>query len=267
MRTKFSLGLGFTKDTKVTPVSGEVPFVSTPNELRELVETGKVSGGLKNVEVAKSAEAAKLRKSVAKVKTPNHTKRETLKKETLKQEALKRKTLRGITRSAEVTKSASDGFRRTAKSELGGNFYTPNEERVKSATAPVILVSRSKAGEQSQFKKSAISLFNNIARAAGKLSSANSAALNQARIDFYSSNEKIPCTDYVHLFDKEDKRSVEEQKEICSACPLIDKCLRMALLGDEPFGVWGGLDPNERRAVKRKSMRIRRSNAMGSNNV
>lgn len=267
MRTKFSLGLGFTKDTKVTPVSGEVPFVSTPNELRELVETGKVSGGLKNVEVAKSAEAAKLRKSVAKVKTPSHTKRETLKKETLKQEALKRETLRGITRSAEVTKSASDGFRRTAKSELGGNFYTPNEERVKSATAPVILVSRSKAGEQSRFKKSAISLFNNIARAAGKLSSANSAALNQARIDFYSSNEKIPCTDYVHLFDKEDKRSVEEQKEICSACPLIDKCLRMALLGDELFGVWGGLDPNERRAVKRKSMRIRRSNAMGSNNV
>lgn len=267
MRTKFSWGLGFTEDIKVTPVSGEVPFVSTPNELRELVETGKVSGGLKNIEAAKSAEAVKLRKSVAKVKTLKPTKRETLKKETVKQEAYKKEATRGITRSAEVTKSASDGFRRTAKHELGGNFYTPNEERVKSATAPVTLVSRSKTGEQSQFKKSAISLFNNIARAAGKLSSADSAALNQARINFYSSNERIPCTDYVHLFDKEDKRSVEEQKEICSACPLIDKCLRMALLGDEPFGVWGGLDPNERRAVKRKSMRIRRSNAMGGINV
>ena len=106
-----------------------------------------------------------------------------------------------------------------------------------------------------------------MSRTAKGKSSSDNAALNQARIDFYTSKEKIPCTDYVFLFDGEDARSVEEQKEVCRTCPLIDKCLKMALLGDEPFGVWGGMDPNERRALKRRQMRIRRSNAIGGINV
>ena len=162
---------------------------------------------------------------------------------------------------------SAKGFRKTVNRELSESFHAPREEAVKSTSAPVTRVSRPVVKEQSRFKRNAIFLLDSMSRTAGGKSSSDNAALNQARIDFYTSKEKIPCTDYVILFDREDAHSVEEQKEICRTCPLIDKCLKMALLGDEPFGVWGGMDPNERRVLKRRQMRIRRSNALGGINV
>ncbi|WP_424210759.1 WhiB family transcriptional regulator [Streptomyces sp. BI20] len=38
-------------------------------------------------------------------------------------------------------------------------------------------------------------------------------------------------------------------KEICALCPVRERCLRHALAVGEPYGVWGGLTEEERRAV------------------
>lgn len=281
MRTKFSLGLGFTKDTKVTAIFKDIPFVSTPNELHELVKTGKISGGLKSTEavkeVAERKVAAKAKPAKRKAMTEaKSTKRKVAAKtKPAKREAMteakpaKREEPQGIpnpVRDNLPAKSAK-GFRKTVNRELGGSFHAPHEAVVGGTSAPVTRVSRPKVKEQSRFNRNAIFLLDSMSRTAGRKGSSDNAALNQARIDFYTSKEKIPCTDYVILFDREDAHSVEEQKEICRTCPLIDKCLKMALLGDEPFGVWGGMDPNERRVLKRRQMRIRRSNALGGINV
>lgn len=52
-----------------------------------------------------------------------------------------------------------------------------------------------------------------------------------------------------------------EAKALCDACPVIEQCRRYGLfLGDGAqfdFGIWGGLDPEER-AIRRKA-RIRSS--------
>lgn len=36
-------------------------------------------------------------------------------------------------------------------------------------------------------------------------------------------------------------------KQICAGCPVADRCLAEALRLGEPFGVWGGMTPGERR--------------------
>lgn len=281
MRTKFSLGLGFTKDTKVTAISKDIPFVSTPNELHELVKTGKISGGLKSTEAVKEVAERKVaakakpakRKAMTEVKSTKRkvaAKTKPAKRETMtKAKPAKREEPQGIPNPVRDNLPAkpAKGFRKTVNRELGESFRAPREVIVRGTSAPATRVSRPKVKEQSRFKRNAIFLLDSMSRTAGGKSSSDNAALNQARIDFYTSKEKIPCTDYVILFDREDAHSVEEQKEICRTCPLIDKCLKMALLGDEPFGVWGGMDPNERRVLKRRQMRIRRSSALGGINV
>ncbi|MEO6714921.1 MAG: WhiB family transcriptional regulator [Mycobacteriales bacterium] len=35
-------------------------------------------------------------------------------------------------------------------------------------------------------------------------------------------------------------------KAICATCPVIDRCAEFALATREPYGVWGGLSPEER---------------------
>ncbi|MDN5744404.1 MAG: WhiB family transcriptional regulator [Nocardioidaceae bacterium] len=41
-------------------------------------------------------------------------------------------------------------------------------------------------------------------------------------------------------------------KELCAACPLQRACLREALVEDEEWGIWGGLNPQERVALKER---------------
>ena len=43
---------------------------------------------------------------------------------------------------------------------------------------------------------------------------------------------------------------------------VIDACLKCALDTNQDYGVWGGLSEDERRALKRRAMRARRSQAM-----
>lgn len=41
-------------------------------------------------------------------------------------------------------------------------------------------------------------------------------------------------------------------KRLCAHCPVIDDCLQWALDTDERYGVWGGLNPRERREMIRR---------------
>jgi len=38
-------------------------------------------------------------------------------------------------------------------------------------------------------------------------------------------------------------------KAVCSGCPVIENCLRWALTTREPYGVWGGLSPEDRESL------------------
>lgn len=41
-------------------------------------------------------------------------------------------------------------------------------------------------------------------------------------------------------------------KTLCGTCPVRVQCLETALIDNEPFGVWGGLTPDERKILKRR---------------
>ena len=41
-------------------------------------------------------------------------------------------------------------------------------------------------------------------------------------------------------------------KQLCSQCPVINSCLEYALVAVETHGVWGGLSPEERKAMRQK---------------
>jgi WhiB family redox-sensing transcriptional regulator len=44
----------------------------------------------------------------------------------------------------------------------------------------------------------------------------------------------------------------KQAKELCSFCPAISACAQYAIAANEPFGVWGGLSPEERRSLRDK---------------
>ena len=44
-------------------------------------------------------------------------------------------------------------------------------------------------------------------------------------------------------------REVQAAKAICAGCSVLEECREYALETAQPFGVWGGLDEEERRAI------------------
>jgi len=50
---------------------------------------------------------------------------------------------------------------------------------------------------------------------------------------------------------------IEEAKQVCRRCPAIDECLRWAIDTGQDAGVWGGMSEDERRALKRRTVRLR----------
>ena len=50
-------------------------------------------------------------------------------------------------------------------------------------------------------------------------------------------------------------RSADHARYICSECLVRDRCLMIALKRGEPHGIWGDLDPYERREVMRRAKR------------
>jgi WhiB family redox-sensing transcriptional regulator len=43
----------------------------------------------------------------------------------------------------------------------------------------------------------------------------------------------------------------EQAKAVCVECPVRSECLAFALKNEEAFGIWGGLTPEERLALKK----------------
>jgi WhiB family redox-sensing transcriptional regulator len=63
---------------------------------------------------------------------------------------------------------------------------------------------------------------------------------------------QVPCRNFPDTFYPEGgeiKRREDTQiaKSLCQICPIIDDCRKYALEAKEEFGIWGGLDPEERR--------------------
>lgn len=54
----------------------------------------------------------------------------------------------------------------------------------------------------------------------------------------------------VRIFYPSSGAHTGEAKRICEPCPVRAECLAFALERDEEWGVWGGLDPDERRALR-----------------
>lgn len=45
----------------------------------------------------------------------------------------------------------------------------------------------------------------------------------------------------------ESRKQIAKAKEVCAECPVHKECLRLALVRDHAWGVWGGLSAVERR--------------------
>jgi WhiB family redox-sensing transcriptional regulator len=43
-------------------------------------------------------------------------------------------------------------------------------------------------------------------------------------------------------------------KAICGGCPVRGKCLKYSFDNNEPYGVWGGVSPDERKHFKRLNL-------------
>jgi WhiB family transcriptional regulator, redox-sensing transcriptional regulator len=46
------------------------------------------------------------------------------------------------------------------------------------------------------------------------------------------------------------RRREQRAKQICWSCPVLESCRRYALNAHEPYGIWGGLTPSERRQIR-----------------
>ena len=49
---------------------------------------------------------------------------------------------------------------------------------------------------------------------------------------------------------------IEEAKQVCRRCKVLDECLSWAIDSGQDAGVWGGADEDERRAMKRYGVRV-----------
>lgn len=49
---------------------------------------------------------------------------------------------------------------------------------------------------------------------------------------------------------------IEEAKQVCRRCPVMDACLDWALSSGQDSGVWGGMSEDERRAARRRRTRL-----------
>ena len=54
---------------------------------------------------------------------------------------------------------------------------------------------------------------------------------------------------------------VATAKAVCASCPVREACLQFALITRQDDGVWGGLDENERKRVRRRRQEAARKTA------
>ena len=51
---------------------------------------------------------------------------------------------------------------------------------------------------------------------------------------------------------------IDEAKQVCRRCPVMELCLQWAIESGQDAGVWGGMSEDERRALKRRTPSRRR---------
>jgi WhiB family transcriptional regulator, redox-sensing transcriptional regulator len=59
----------------------------------------------------------------------------------------------------------------------------------------------------------------------------------------------------VELFFPPAEQEADEAKEICATCAVRQPCLEAALVAGERFGIWGGLNTQERRSLAARRRR------------
>jgi WhiB family redox-sensing transcriptional regulator len=59
------------------------------------------------------------------------------------------------------------------------------------------------------------------------------------------------------LFHPEVGVSISHARKVCTTCPVRIECLEHALEHGELHGVWGGMTPNQRKAIRRARDRRR----------
>ena len=68
----------------------------------------------------------------------------------------------------------------------------------------------------------------------------------------------VPCSSYPELFFYEPYQgltpaeAIEAAKSLCAECPIRAQCLQVAVETKQPLGVWGGLTPEERKALRKR---------------
>jgi WhiB family redox-sensing transcriptional regulator len=85
-----------------------------------------------------------------------------------------------------------------------------------------------------------------------------SPAVTTARLGPWSQQALCAQTSSEIFFPAPDDPGTEAKK-ICRRCPVRAECLTFAISNDERFGIWGGLDPDERRNLLRGTQRRKAS--------
>lgn len=57
------------------------------------------------------------------------------------------------------------------------------------------------------------------------------------------------CTGLTHLMYSDDPDDIQRARAVCGTCPLVIRCLALALSRPERYGVWGGMSAVERTQV------------------
>lgn len=85
-------------------------------------------------------------------------------------------------------------------------------------------------------------------------------------IDPFAWQDGAACTDQPpELFFPENRTItearllVERARVVCADCAVRRDCLEFALRNHENFGVWGGMTPQERKAIRKQQARNRAS--------
>lgn len=76
-------------------------------------------------------------------------------------------------------------------------------------------------------------------------------------IQHYEWQEKAKCREVdpelfylpYGLRQNNKQKRINEAKAVCKQCPVISECLQFALSTEEPFGVWGGTSPEDRKRI------------------
>ncbi|HCA87553.1 MAG TPA: hypothetical protein DEQ61_20040 [Streptomyces sp.] len=54
------------------------------------------------------------------------------------------------------------------------------------------------------------------------------------------------------MFPESSQTAIDEAKQLCARCPVIDACSEWAITTGEQFGIWGGMDQGQRAKARRE---------------